>query len=91
MRNFNEITFREFGETMNTLRDITTDNKKLYTEMMVDICKECRLAEEMFDYIIKMNKKGITDFSELATEHHKVILAIWLLLNDYNRSDTTLH
>ena len=91
MRNINEISFEEFAETVDILEDIAIENKSLFAEMLMDICKECRLAGEMLFFIIEMHNKGKLKSPELVTEHHKVILAMWLLLNDYQRSDTTLH
>jgi len=59
-------------------------------EVLLHVCRECRLANELYYVICEIYKK-VEKVPELAVEHHKVILAVWLLLNDFNHPNTTLH
>ena len=90
MRDINEISFEEFAETMTTIDAIATQDRSLFTKMLLRICQECRLAGEMFFFIEDMPSEELGKFPEFL-EHHKVILAMWLLLNDCKRSNTTIH
>jgi len=90
MRNINEISFEEFAETMTAIDAIATQGRSLFIKMLLRICQECRLADEMFFFIEDMPSEELGKLPEFV-EHHKVILAMWLLLNDCKRSNTTIH
>ncbi len=90
MRDINEITFDEFFKMMVMINNIADEDSDSYNQMLLNICRECRLATEMFLFICETDKKT-GKFPELAVEHHKVILAVWLLINEIKLPNTTLH
>jgi len=90
MRNINEISFDEFFKIMETINYIIDEDSASFEQMLLHVCRECRLANELYYVICEIYKK-VEKFPELVIEHHKVILAMWLLLNDCNRSNTTIH
>lgn len=90
MRDINEISFDEFMETMDRLDIIATEDRNSFYQMLLHVFQECRLASELYYVICGVYKKE-GKFPEFAVEHHKVILAVWLLLNDFNRPNTTIH
>lgn len=90
MRDISEISFEEFVETLLSIEAMATENRTLFVQMLRQICQECKLAGEMLFFIGEIHNE-LGKLSSLAAEHHKVIVAIWLLLNDCKRPGITIH
>src|SRR5210317_2078669 len=81
MRSLDEISFGEFFETMEWLDKCSDESKEKFILFLFSMCDQCRLARELLVVIAGMKTENCNLDYLLAIEHHKVIVAIWLLLN----------
>jgi hypothetical protein len=88
MRSIDEISYGEFFEIMEWLDTCSNESKEKFIRFLFSMCDQCRLARELLVVIAGMEAENFDIDYLLAIEHHKVIVAIWLLLNEPDKMDT---
>ena len=78
MIELNEISLKEFTETMKYLDELFTKSAPLLDQINTD----CRVAGEMAVAIKELMDRKLDKHYEKAVEHYKVVIALWILLND---------
>ena len=82
MRELTEVSLREFTETMKYLDELFTKSVEKYAPLLDQINTDCRMAGEMVVAIKALLYGKFDKHYEKAVEHYKVIIALWILLND---------
>ena len=92
MRGLNKITLEEFSDTMLFVEELLTKPVEEFNPVLDQILSDYRLAKEM---IIVMNELCSTEegkkYHQLAREHFKVILALWIVLNVPKKIEKSIH
>jgi hypothetical protein len=91
MRDLSQISFDEFLETMISLDAFATESIEEFMQFFFDTCTKCRLVGEMFVFLRSLKKKDSDEEFQLAMEHHKVIMTIWILLNGPDKFKDSIH
>jgi hypothetical protein len=91
MRDINQISLEEFLEAMAYIDTYANKCIEEFMPFLLFICAECRLAGEMFDYLMELKNNNSDSHFELAKELHLIILTIWLLLNSPDKQKDTIH
>ena len=82
MRELNKVSLEEFAETMKYLDELFAKFVEEYAPLLDQINTECRVAGEMAIAIKGLIYRKLDKQYEKAVEHYKVIIALWILLND---------
>jgi len=82
MRELNEISLKKFTETMKYLDELFTQSVEKYAPLLDQINTDCGVAGEMVVAIKELIYGKLDKHYEKAVEHYKVIIALWILLND---------
>jgi hypothetical protein len=88
MRDINQISFEEFLEAMAYIDTYANKCIEEFMPFLLSVCAECRLAGEMFGYLMKLKNNNLDSHFELAKELHLIIVTVWLLLNAPDKMDT---
>jgi hypothetical protein len=91
MRDINQISLEEFLETMAGLDMFANECIEEFMPFLLSVCAECRLAGEMFGYLMKLKNNNLDSHFELAKELHLIIVTVWLLLNAPEKQKDTIH
>jgi hypothetical protein len=76
---------------MEWLDTSSNNSKEKFIPFIFDMCEKCKLAKELLAAIEYMiNGDNCLDY-KLAMEHHKVITAIWFLLNGPDKFKDSIH
>ena len=82
MKELNEVSLKEFTETMKCLDELFTQSVENYAPLLDQINTDCRVAGEMAVALKALLYGKLDKHYEKAVEHYKVIIALWILLND---------
>jgi len=82
MRQLNDLSLEEFTETLKYLDKLFTGPVEEFALLLDHANTECRLAGELSLALKELMHSELDESLEKATEHYKVIVALWLLLNE---------
>jgi len=90
MRDINQISLEEFLEAMAYIDTYANKSIEEFMPFLLSVCAECRLAGEMFVYLMDLKSHNNSHF-ELAKELHLIIVTVWFLLNSPDKQKDTIH
>jgi ribulose bisphosphate carboxylase small subunit len=91
MRSIDEISFQEFKDAMNWLNVYATKSKKEYVRYLFDIKGKYRLADELIYYLSKSKNRLTPKHKSMMMQYFKATIAIWILLNEPDKTRDTIH
>lgn len=91
MRDINQISLEEFLEAMAYIDTYANNYIEEFKPFLLSICAECRLAGELFVYLMRLKNNNLDSHFELAQELHLIIVTVWLLLNAPDKQKDTIH
>lgn len=91
MKTIDEISFQEFKDAMNWLNAYEIKSKKEYVRYLFDIKGKYRLADELIYYLHKSKNRLTPRHRSMTLQYFKATIAIWILLNEPDKSKDTIH
>ena len=82
MKNFNELSLKEFFDILKKINKVFDIPSKGAVSILSQINSECRLAKEMILAIEELKESKNFKEQDAIASDYRVIIAIWVLLND---------
>jgi len=82
MEGFNKASLAQFTEALRYTDKVFRDASEEHFSLLDRVNKDCRLATEMIVAMRRLTESDSRDAYKKAFNHYRVIIAVWILLND---------